>query len=146
MTNCRWCQGGAKVEPKLREGSTERTWSRREQPRRLHEGFMKPLPSLHNHRCSAKASRTLHDAVAAHRHRGIFAEPSSSLPRALADLSPFNKPPGLWKYLHFLAQLHMVDDQYSKNNDRTHPPTNSIHSCARGRAWQHDNNLGHRTW
>ena len=80
-SKCRW-----------RQGSAKRPWCLREQPRKLHEGFMKPPRSLRNHGGSTKASRALQDAVAAQPFsgcsgatiaswslRGAVADPSRSL-------------------------------------------------------------------
>ena len=92
--------GGSKVAPRFREASRKRPWWRSQQPRKLHEGFMKPPLNLRNHGGSTKASRTLYDAVAAHPFcgcsgattvasrslRGTFVEPSSR------SLHKFNKP------------------------------------------------------
>ena len=82
LTNCRW---------------------RREQPRRLHEDFMKPPRSLRNHRGSRRPrersmmpSRRIHlmDSPAPPRLlHGAFVEPSWSLYGAFADPSPIKQAP-----------------------------------------------------
>lgn len=85
------------VAPRLREGPAKAPGSGSDGAMSNHEGcmicFIKPPRSLRNHRGFPKASRTLHDAVAAHHDHGCFAEPSWTLHGAFMEPSSIQLAP-----------------------------------------------------